>query len=90
MEKPICGPTGPTGHRLCEVTLTGPTGPKGRGPCKFTQRDVQRVMRAVKNVGMSARIEITPDGRISVIPYIETAPPVIAGATGPNEWDTVL
>jgi hypothetical protein len=90
MEKPISGPTGPKGREPCEFNPTGPTGPKRRGPCKFTQRDVQRVMRAAKNVGMSARIEIAPDGRISIIPFIEMAPALVAGVTGPNEWDTVL
>jgi hypothetical protein len=80
--------------------ISGPTGPRGRGPSKFTQRDVQRVMRAARNVGLSARIDIMPDGRISIVPLIEGAATLTAGATGPNgfiegatgpnEWDAVL
>ena len=72
-----------------EKSISGPTGPRGRGPCKFTQRDLQRAMRAAQKEGMRvARFEIMQDGRISIVPLIEGAGISTEGATGPNEWDT--
>jgi hypothetical protein len=39
-----------------------------RTPAKVTQADVARVLRAVKQTGTSARVEVKPDGSIVIIP----------------------
>ena len=45
-------------------------------------------LRAALKEGVRVRIEIAPDdGRISIIPMIETLADVAKGPTGPNEWD---
>ena len=51
----------------------------------WKQRDVTRAFKAAKTAGLNVRIDIAPDGKISIIPL-----------TGPqdspktNEWDSVL
>jgi hypothetical protein len=42
----------------------------------FKQRDVVRALRAAKAAGVTARIEIAPDGKISLVPMtlVEAAP----------------
>jgi hypothetical protein len=37
-----------------------------RTPAKITQADVARVLRAVKQTGTSARVEVKPDGSIII------------------------
>jgi hypothetical protein len=56
-----------------------------RKPCRFTERDVRRAIRAVKKEGVSATIDVMPDGRISIIPT--TKPDITAAASDENEWD---
>ena len=56
-----------------------------RGPALFTQRNVSRVLRAVRAAGVTANVEIGKDGKILIIP---------AGAGKDahplNEWDEAL
>jgi hypothetical protein len=46
-----------------------------RRPATFTQADIARVLRAVKDVGVAVRVEILPDGKISVEPVANAAAP---------------
>jgi hypothetical protein len=46
-------------------------------------------MRAARKEDMRVRIDILPD-RISIVPLVEGTATLTEGATGPNEWDTVL
>jgi hypothetical protein len=39
-----------------------------RGPVRFKQTEISRFARAVLASGMQARIELTPDGKLSAIP----------------------
>jgi hypothetical protein len=45
----------------------------------------RRAIRAVKKEGVSATIDVMPDGRISIIPT--TKPDITAAASDENEWD---
>jgi hypothetical protein len=60
-----------------------------RKPCKFTETDLRRAMRAAAKEHMPARIDLMPDGRISITPIVEAAAASLKGPTGPNEWDAV-
>jgi hypothetical protein len=56
-----------------------------RGPARFRQRDVERVLRAMRSTGVQvARVEVTADGKIIVIAGQATK------AEDTNEWDTDL
>jgi hypothetical protein len=50
----------------------------------WKQRDVTRAFRAASRAGVAIRIEIAPDGKLSIIPVKGDDPPQ------PNEWDEVL
>lgn len=39
-----------------------------RTPARYTQADIQRVLRAVKAENYSGSVEFMPDGRIIVVP----------------------
>ena len=53
---------------------------------RFTQTDLTRAVKGVKEAGVSVgRIEIDPNGKIVIYP-IGTAPKPTAG----NSWDDVL
>jgi hypothetical protein len=61
-----------------------------RGPSLFTERSVQRVLRAVKKAGIAARVEIARNGAISIIPT-DPAPIEPAAAQVPStSWDEAL
>jgi hypothetical protein len=61
-----------------------------RGPSLFTQRNVSRVLRAVKQAGVVARVEIGKNGAISIIPndpaLIEPAEKI----PNPASWDEAI
>jgi hypothetical protein len=50
----------------------------------WKQRDVTRAFKAAKTAGLNVRIDIAPDGKLSIIPMKGADPPQ------PNEWDEVL
>ena len=45
-----------------------------RGPARFKQSDVARAMKGAKNAGVDVRVEIAPDGKMSI--------------TGKRRWST--
>lgn len=55
-----------------------------RRPAHFTQSDIARVLRAVDNRGGPARIDVKPDGTISIIIGL---PEAEATATAPVDDD---
>jgi len=57
--------------------------PKARARA-WKQRDVSRAFKAAKTAGLNVRIDIAPDGKLSIIPVKGDDPP------RPNEWDEVL
>ena len=58
-----------------------------RAASAFRQGDVTKAIRAAKAAGVDiARIEIAADGRIVIIPEVETAE---IRAAEENEWDRV-
>ena len=57
--------------------------PKARARA-WKQRDVTRAFKAAKTAGLNVRIDIAPDGKLSIIPVKGDDPPQ------PNEWDEVL
>ena len=60
-----------------------------RKPSKFTETDLRRVFRAARKEGVDVRVEIIPNGPMSVFTTMGAATTVTIGATGPNEWDNV-
>jgi hypothetical protein len=50
----------------------------------WKQRDVTRAFKAAKTAGLNVRVDIAPDGKLSIIPVKGDDPPQ------PNEWDEVL
>jgi hypothetical protein len=62
-----------------------------QAPWLFRQRDISRVFRATRAAGVTARVDIAPDGTISIF---ELTPQEAAAAPKPapetNEWDDVL
>ena len=50
-----------------------------RQPSKYTQTDVSRVLKAMSKNGLKARVDIMPDGRISILP-MDSAPLAETGA----------
>lgn len=54
-------------------------------PWLFRQRDVSRAFRAAKLAGITARVDIAPDGTIRIF---QLADPQDQPKT--NEWDDVL
>jgi hypothetical protein len=46
-----------------------------RRPATFTQADVARVLRAVRDAGVRARVHLNRDGSIDVLPAEEAPPP---------------
>ena len=56
-----------------------------RKPCKFTEADLRRAMRAATKEHLSTRIDIMPDGRISIIPI--PAEGTTPASSEVNEWD---
>jgi hypothetical protein len=57
-----------------------------RAPCRWKQRDATRALRAARAAGIEARVDIAPDGKISIIPLIGPQEP----PKKTNEWDDVL
>jgi hypothetical protein len=57
--------------------------PKARAR-PWKQRDVTRAFKAAKTAGLNVRVDIAPDGKLSIIPVKGDDPPQ------PNEWDEVL
>jgi hypothetical protein len=55
-------------------------------PATFTQTDVSRVLKAVRVAGVKARVDIMPDGRISILPvdYSEVSP------ESANPWEEAI
>lgn len=53
-------------------------------PARFTQADIARALRAVNSSGVPARIDVKPDGTISIVPGL---PEAAAPATAPEEND---
>jgi hypothetical protein len=57
-----------------------------RGRLRFRQKDVVRAVKAVKAAGIEVgRIEISPDGTITIRP----GKPVSMTDTKVNEWDDI-
>jgi hypothetical protein len=56
-----------------------------RAPCRWKQRYATRALRAAKAAGVEARVDIAPDGKISIIPMTGPQEPQKT-----NEWDSVL
>lgn len=60
----------------------------GRGKCAFRQRDVTRLVKAIKAAGEQVgRVEVDNDGRIAII---ARKPSDATKASELNPWDTVL
>jgi hypothetical protein len=66
-----------------------------RGVLRFTQRDVARAFRAAKSAGVTVRVDILPNGELSVVPVngaLSVVP--VNGVQEPqeqhNEWDQAL
>jgi hypothetical protein len=52
-----------------------------RGPVLFRERDISRAFRAAKTAGVSIKVDIAPDGSLSLVPMeaqpqVETVPKV--------------
>jgi hypothetical protein len=60
-----------------------------RRPCKFTEADLRRAIRAARKEGVLARIELMPDGRISITPITGTNTATTTAPSDRNEWDGV-
>ena len=59
----------------------------GRGRNTFKQRDVMRALKAARALGIElARLEITPDGKIALVPGKQGEEPG-AQTFAANEWD---
>jgi hypothetical protein len=58
-----------------------------RRPSKFTEADLRRAIRAARKEGILGRVEVMPDGRISIAPITGTDTAATAAATDANEWD---
>jgi hypothetical protein len=59
-----------------------------RRPCKFTEADLRRAIRAARKEGISGRVDVTADGRISIPPTPETAAEGVT-TVEVNEWDAL-
>lgn len=58
-----------------------------RGPAKFSQSDITRAIKGVKDAGVEiARVRIAKDGTIEIDPG---KPPAIDGDPADNPWDTL-
>ena len=68
---------------LTALDFTFVVPPKARARV-WKQRDVTRAFKAAKTAGLNVRIDIAPDGKLSIIPVKGDDPPQ------PNEWDEVL
>jgi hypothetical protein len=58
-----------------------------RRPCKFTETDLRRALRAASKERVPARIDVMPDGRISIIPLTAADATTAAASSDVNEWD---
>ena len=58
-----------------------------RRPCKFREADVRRAIRAARKENLLARIELTPDGRILIIPITGQNVSATIAPVDANEWD---
>jgi hypothetical protein len=58
-----------------------------RRPCKFREADVRRAIRAARKENVLARIELTPDGRILIIPITGQNVSATPAPVDANEWD---
>ncbi len=68
---------------LAALDFTFVVPPKARARI-WKQRDITRAFKAAKTAGLNVRIDIAPDGKLSIIPVKGDDPPQ------PNEWDEVL
>jgi hypothetical protein len=68
---------------LTALDFTFVVPPKARARV-WKQRDVTRAFKAAKTAGLNVRIDIAPDGKLSIIPVMGDDP------SQPNEWDEVL
>jgi hypothetical protein len=65
------------------------------GPFLFRQNDVARAFRAAKAAGVTARVDIAPDGTISITPQLpqeaveapKPSPNGTPAAAGLRSWD---
>ncbi len=55
-----------------------------RNPSKFTQADVSKVLKAMSKAGLRARVDIMPDGRISIFPSNSEV------ADAENPWEQAI
>jgi hypothetical protein len=55
-----------------------------RKPPIFKVTDVRKAFQAARDAGINARVDITRDGKLSIVPMTTGAPPVT------NEWDKAL
>jgi hypothetical protein len=66
-----------------------------RRPCPFKETDVARAFRGARAAGITARVDITKDGKLSIIPVTpqeaaEAPKPALGGtpaAPGLRSWD---
>jgi hypothetical protein len=58
-----------------------------RRPCKFRETDLRRAIRAAQKENVPARIDVMPDGRISIIPVAVQAAVENTPLADANEWD---
>jgi hypothetical protein len=58
-----------------------------RRPCKFRESDLRRAIRAARKENVLAQIELTPDGRILIIPITRQHTSGTIAPADANEWD---
>jgi hypothetical protein len=59
-------------------------------PLKFRQTEVTRAVKAMRKAGVDvARLDIMPDGRISIVPSGPVATNDNAESAGEGEWDAI-
>jgi hypothetical protein len=61
-----------------------------RRPCKFTETDLRRALRAATKEHITARVDVMPDGRISIVPIAGAAAIATTVPCDVNEWDGPL
>jgi hypothetical protein len=55
-------------------------------PANVTQAAIARALRAVKSAGVVARVEVRPDGTISIVPGMSDAPKLETAADALDGW----
>jgi hypothetical protein len=69
-----------TFNPLHPVNLAGLYAKPGNRRRAFNQRDITRAFRAAKAAGLEVRVELTPDGRITLVPQ-----PGVANGAGDDD-----